>query len=68
MTFQQITTCGDGGVDGVEDNVNGDGDGGFYDSVDGYFGDDNFEIIASLWLYLHLNFTYSSLTIIDCPA
>ena len=56
--------CGDGGGDGVEDN----GDVGYYDSVDGYFGDDNFEIIASLWLYLHLNFTYSSLTIIDCPA
>ena len=46
MTFQQFTTCGDGGVNGVEDNGNGDGDGGYYDSVDGYFGDDNAEIIV----------------------
>ena len=42
MTFQQFTKCGDGGGDGVEDN----GDVGYYDSVDGYFGDDNAEIIV----------------------
>ena len=33
--------CGDGGGDGVEDN----GDVGYYDSVDGYFMDENAEIV-----------------------
>ena len=43
LTFPHFTMGGDGG----EDNGDGDGDGGHYDSVDGYLGDDNAETIYS---------------------